>query len=211
LNIYGGAGIGKTRYGSEAVKILQKTKKSEWESFGLVPEKAAEFCEILQQTPQHICFDFSNGDKSIFDYYGKNFENTIAGLLFIKLFIGNISFKDYLDQKALPPMTASAVLDAFRYKINYENNMFLVIHIDEIQKLLSDEEKNILESHLNQLNSQIIKIETVLKNVIDNEKIKKEIENILSKKTVIYNTDNLVTDITNGNLEEAKKKIDRKL
>jgi len=27
LNIYGGAGIGKTRYGSEAVKILQKTKK----------------------------------------------------------------------------------------------------------------------------------------------------------------------------------------
>jgi len=40
-------------------------------------------------------------------------------------------------------MTASAVLDAFRYKINYENNMFLVIHIDEIQKLLSDEEKKI--------------------------------------------------------------------
>jgi len=58
LNIYGGAGIGKTRYGSEAVKILQKTKEREWESFGLVPEKAAEFCEILQQTPQHICFDF---------------------------------------------------------------------------------------------------------------------------------------------------------
>jgi len=123
------------------LKYCKKQKKNEWESFGLVPEKAAEFCEILQQPPQHICFDFSNGDKSIFDYYGKNFENTIAGLLFIKLFIGNISFKDYLDQKALPPMTALAVLDAFRYKINYENNMFLVIHIDEIQKLLSDEEK----------------------------------------------------------------------
>lgn len=142
--MYGGSGIGKTRFGYQTSTILPKITQDQWK---IALRNTDVFVDNMEQNIEmhantlvqlftklaYVFIDFSNGDDTLFRSEKLNVDEILANLLFLKLFFKNQRYGKISTIYTPQNLSVYNVISA--YKIyNKIDNLPILIHLDEFQE-----------------------------------------------------------------------------